>query len=123
MLYVLILLFGGVCSYFGPWWTIAPVCFISCFLLPQKAVSTFWTSAFAGVTLWVGYSLYLHLSAKIGLTTKVAGIFTSALPALADMPAIALVLIIVVCVVGPISGFSGLAGLKLRQLIHPSRRG
>jgi len=120
MLYILILLFGGVCSYFGPWWTIAPVCFVICFLLPQKKpASAFWTSAFAGVTLWAGYSVYLHLGAEAELTTKVAGIFTAGLPALADMPAIALVLIIAACVTGPVSGFSGLAGIKLRQLIRP----
>jgi len=121
MLYILILLLGGVSSYFGPWWTIAPVCFVSCFFLPRKPVPAFWTSAFASATLWIGYSIYLHLGAQTDLTSRVAGIFTAGLPALADVPAIALVSIIAACVAGLIGGFSGLAGVKISQLTRPPR--
>ena len=121
MPYLLMLLFGGICSYFGPWWTIAPICFIICFFLPQKTALAFWSAAFAGIPLWVGYSIYLHLSTETKLTAKVVGIFTAGFPALTDVPAIALVSVIAACIAGPISGFSGLAGAKLRQLIHPPR--
>ncbi|PPL02119.1 hypothetical protein [Parapedobacter indicus] len=120
MLYILILLLGGAFSYFGPWWTIAPVSFVICFCLPQKPSAAFWTSAFAGVTLWVGYSVYLHIGADTDLTARVAGIFTAGVPALADMPAIALVVILATLVVAPVSGFAGLAGVKIRQLIRSS---
>jgi|SRR5690606_22901970 len=116
MLYLSILVLGAVCSYFGPWWAIAPVCFVVCFFLPQKPGVAFWTSAFAGVTLWVGYSVYLHIGAEADLTARVAGIFTAGVSTLADMPAIALVVIITTLVVVPISGFAGLAGVKIRQL-------
>ncbi len=119
---LLILLFGGVCSYFGPWWAIAPVCFVVWFFLPEDSVSAFWKSAFIGIILWAAYSVYLILGDGTYLATKVAGIFTAGVPILADIPAIALVLIIAACVVGPISGFSGLAGVKLRHLIRPPRR-
>lgn len=118
MLYILILLFGGVCSYFGPWWAIAPVSFVICFFLSQKPAAAFWTSAFAGVTLWVGYSVYLHMGSTADLTTRVAGIFTAGFSDLADMPAIIPVLILAASIAGLISGFSGLAGAKFRQLIQ-----
>lgn len=121
MLYMVILLLGGVFSYFGPWWAIAPVCFLACFLLPRKPAHAFWNSSIAGMTLWLGYSIYLHMGAEAELTTKVMGIFTAGNPVLADVPAIAFVLILVICIVVPISGFSGLAGVKLRQLIRPLR--
>lgn len=121
MLYVAILLLGGVCSYLGPWWAIAPVCLVICFFLARKPAHAFWNSSIAGVTLWSGYSIYLHIGAEAELTTRVAGIFTAGLPALTDIPAIIFVLILVICVVVPLSGFSGLAGVKLRQLIRPLR--
>ena len=118
MLYVLILLLGGVGSLWGPWWMIAPVCFFCCFLLPRKPGVAFWTSTAAGVTLWVGYAGYLQLNAETALTEKVMGIFTAGISGLADIPAFLLMLVIVACISGLLSGFSGLAGIRLRQLLR-----
>ena len=117
ILYALIVLFGGVCSFWGPWWVIAPVCFFACFVLARKASSAFWASAAAGVTLWIGYAIYLHLNTEAALTKRVMGVFVQGISDLEGIPAFLMMLIVVVCIVGPLSGFSGLAGIRLRQLV------
>ena len=121
MLYLLILLIGGLLSFFGPWWIISPVCFVLCWWLPRKPARAFWIAALAGVTLWLGYIVYLQLMTGSELTDKVAGIFTGSIPVLAALPGIALVLLIATVVVAPVAGFSGLAGVRMRQLIRPPR--
>jgi len=114
MLYLLILVAGGVLSWLGPWWTIAPVCFVLCWWKARSAGNAFWVSALAGITLWVGYGTYLHLAADVDLAGRVAGIFTGGAPALSWLPGIVLVSLISGLVVGLVSGFSGLAGVKMR---------
>ncbi len=118
MLYLLILVVGAVASYFGPWWGIAVVCFVLCGLKSQRVSHAFWVSALAGITLWLGYSTYLHLVADVDLTGKVAGIFTAGVPALAKLPGVVVVFTIAGLVVGLVSGFSGLAGLKVKRFIR-----
>ena len=115
MLYLLILLVGAIASYFGPWWVIAPVCFVLCWLVSQKAAHAFWVSALAGLTLWLGYATYLHVVSEVDLVDKVAGIFTAGIPALSGVPSVAVVFVIMALVVTLVSGFSGLAGLKVKQ--------
>lgn len=121
MLYLLILVTGGLLSYVAPWWVIAPVCFALCWALPRKPGHAFWISALAGMTLWLGYSVYLHLARGSDLADKVAAIFTGGMPVLSDMPGIVLVLLIAALVVVPVAGFSGLAGVQMRRFIHPPR--
>lgn len=121
MLYLLILLIGGFLSYFGPWWVIAPVCFVLCCWRSRNPTRAFWVSALAGVTLWLGYSVYLHFVAGPDLAAQVAGIFTAGVPALASIPGIALVLLIAAVVVALVAGFSGLAGAQMKRLIRLSR--
>ncbi len=121
MLYILILLVGALFSFFGPWWIMAPVAFVLCFFVSRKMASAFWASALAGITLWLGYSIYLHLSSSADLAAKVMGVFTANLPALANVPGMVGVLVIGALIVGPVSGFSGLAGAEVRQLIRPHR--
>jgi len=121
MVYLLILLIGGLLSFFGPWWVLAPVCFALCWWKSRKASGAFWTSALAGMTLWLGYSIYLHAVSGVDLTAKVAGIFTAGIPTLAHIPATVLMLVIAALVIAPVSGLSGLAGLRARQFIRPPR--
>lgn len=121
MLYLLILLIGGFLSYFGPWWIIAPVCFMLCWWLAQKPVQAFWISALAGMTLWLGYSVYLHLVTGSSLADKVAGVFTTGVPLLAGIPGIVIVLLVAALVITPIAGFSGLAGMQIKRIIRPPR--
>lgn len=118
MLYLLIVVIGGVLSLFGPWWIIGPVCFVLCWMFPRRGSQAFWLSALAGMTVWLGYSVYLHSLSGGRLTDGVTGIFTAGIPALSGVPGLLVVLPVAALVVGPVSGFSGLAGLKLRQLIR-----
>ncbi|WP_257668253.1 hypothetical protein [Parapedobacter tibetensis] len=118
MLYLLIVLIGGLLSYFGPWWVIAPVCFAGCWWRSPTASYAFWVSALAGLTLWLGYSTYLHVLSEVDLVSKVAGVFTGGAPALANVPGTILVFVIAALVVGLVSGFSGLAGMKVGRFIH-----
>lgn len=121
MLYLLIVLIGGVLSYFAPWWIIAPVCFILCWWLARKPAHAFWVSAFAAVTLWLGYAVYLQVVTGSGLADNVAAIFTGSMPVLTDMPGIVIVMLVVTLVIAPVAGFSGLAGVQMKRLIHPPR--
>ncbi|MGK6352866.1 hypothetical protein [Parapedobacter sp. DT-150] len=121
MLYLLIVLIGGLLSFFGPWWSIAPVCFLLCWLLPRKTVGAFWVSALAGITVWLGYMLYVYLTTGVAMTDKVASIFTASVPSLAQVPGAALVSLIAALIIVPVSGFSGLAGAKVKQLIRQPR--
>lgn len=118
LLYLLILLIGGLLAAVGPWWIMAPVCFGLCFFLARSASRAFRISAWAGVTLWVGYSLYLHLKAEADLAGRVAGIFTGGM---SGVPGIVVVAAIAALVAGLVCGFSGLAGAKMRQLIRRLR--
>ena len=119
MLFLFILIAGALFSYFGPWWVIAPVCFIGGWWLSKRPVRAFWVSALGGATLWVGYSAYLHFTTGSGLAGQVAGIFTGGAPAFAGAVGVALMLAVAALVGGVVSGFSGLAGLRIRQLIRP----
>src|SRR5690606_20801329 len=78
MVYILLLLLGSAASYFGPWWAMAPVCFIVCAAVRPPAGVAFRISALAGITLWVGYSLFLYRDDPAGLSGKVAGLFIPA---------------------------------------------
>ncbi|MFC3197345.1 hypothetical protein ACFOET_06950 [Parapedobacter deserti] len=121
MLYLLIILFGGLLSYFGPWWAMAPVCFVLCWWRSEMARQAFWVSALAGVTLWLGYSVYLHAVSGVDLVHRVSGIFTAGVPALANLPGVVPVFSIVALLAALISGFSGLAGLRIKQFIRRPR--
>ncbi len=115
MAYLLILVLGGIASLFGPWWVIAPVCFAVSWWKCKKGGQAFGISALAVVTLWLGYSFYLHSAASVDFSARVAGIFTGSIPALQNAPGIAVVLVIAGLVSGLVGGFSGLAGVQIRK--------
>ncbi|SEL11166.1 hypothetical protein [Parapedobacter koreensis] len=115
MLYALIILIGGLLSYFGPWWIIAPVCFALCWWKATSGRQAFWTSALASTTLWVGYGGYLYAISGVNLADKVMGIFTTGAPALAAVPGIVLALTVATLIVVLVGGVAGLAGLSIRR--------
>lgn len=115
MLFLFILVVGALFSFFGPWWAMAPVCFVGCWWLARHASHAFWVSAGSGALLWAGYSIYLHISAGAGLAAQVAGIFINGLPSTTGM---VLMVAISAVVVALVSGFSGLAGLRIKQLVR-----
>jgi len=117
MLFLLILIVGALLSFFGPWWLIAPVCFVGCWWLSRRASPAFWQSAGAGALLWVGYGLYLHITTGAGLPAQMAGIFTGGAPFATGTAGVVLMLAVSALVVALVSGFSGLAGLRMKQLL------
>ena len=119
MLFLFILIVGALFSFFGPWWVIAPVCFVGCWWLSKRPAHAFWMSALGGATLWVGYSAYLHFTTGSGLTGQLAGIFTGGAPAFAGAAGVAVMLAVAALVAALLSGFSGLAGLRIKQLVRP----
>lgn len=118
MRYILVVFMGGVLSFFGPWWIIGLVCFTVYGLSARPARRAFWTSALAGITVWLAYTMYLHLTSEVDLAMKVAGIFTAGIPAFNSIPGIVIILLVSALVSGLVSGFSGLAGAKARQFFY-----
>ncbi|WP_257656768.1 hypothetical protein [Parapedobacter lycopersici] len=121
-LYLLILVIGAVASYIGPWWAIAPVCFILCWWKGKTAVAAYWISATGGVSIWLVYALYLHAVAEVDLSNRVAGIFLAGLGA-DGIPGIIPLTFLAVLIIGLVSGFSGLAGIRARSFINRPQQG
>jgi hypothetical protein len=115
MLYILIIIIGGIASFFGPWWVVAPVCFALCWWKAKTAKSAFGVSALAAVTLWVGYSLYLNTVSEVNMSDKIAGIFTGGAASLESIPKIGIIITIVTLVSGLSGGFAGMAGVQVRN--------
>lgn len=120
VLYLMILIAGTAASYLGPWWAIAPVCFMLCGWKGRRPISAFTVSALGGITVWLAYTLYLNGVAAVDLTDRVAGIFLGATGILGAVPAIVPMAAVAVLIVGSVCGFSGLAGIKIRRYINPS---
>ncbi|WP_353185118.1 hypothetical protein [Parapedobacter lycopersici] len=118
-LYLLILVVGAIASYVGPWWAIAPVCFILCWWKGKTAVAAYWISVAGGVSIWLTYALYLHTAAEVDLSSRVAGIFPAGL-GMDGIPGIIPLTFLAVLIVGLVSGFSGLAGIRARAFINRS---
>ncbi|MGV3763297.1 hypothetical protein [Parapedobacter sp.] len=116
MLFLFIIIVGAVLSFFGPWWAIAPVCFVGCWWLARQASGAFWISAGGGAAVWAGYSIYLHVSTGSSIAAQVAGIFTSGAPFAAGPAGVVLMIATSALVAALVSGFSGLAGLRIKQL-------
>ena len=120
MLFLFILVVGALLSLIGPWWVLAPVCFVGCWWLSRCARSAFWQSAGTSALLWVGYGIYLHVSTGSGLAAQVAGIFTGSAPRAVGTLGIVLMMALAALVAALVGGFSGLAGLRMRQLLRPA---
>lgn len=118
LLYILILAVGGVASYFGPWWAVAPACFALCWWKGKSGPSAFWISVLGGITLWLPYTLYLNGRANADLAGRVAGIFMPGAGASEGMPGIVPMAAIAALIVGLVSGFSGLGGMRLREYFN-----
>ena len=115
-LFSILLILGAALSFFGPWWSIAPVSFVACYQLAGSGKMAFGLSALSGILLWSGVSLLRHAQAEAPITEKMAGLFQSSISALQGIPSLGVVLLFVVIVSGLVGGFSGLAGYQVKQL-------
>lgn len=117
MLYLLIIIFGGILSYFLPWWIVAPVCLGFCFWKAESAKQAFGISSAAIVSLWIGYATYLNLVAEVDLVSKIGNLFAGESAVLQKIPKLALVFTIMTMIASAIGGFSGLAGFQLKRML------
>lgn len=117
MVFVLILILGGVASFFGPWWAVAPVCFLLHLLLSRSSRGAFWTSAVAVALLWFMYGVYLDVMASTDFNEPIAGIFVTGLPFLSQVPGIVVTYFMMMLIAVLVGGFSGMAGVQVRKFI------
>jgi TM2 domain-containing membrane protein YozV len=115
MLYILIVILGGVASYFGPWWVIAPIALALCWWKATSAKQAATIAAAATVSLWVGYSLFLNATAEVNMIDKMADLLTGGTGFLSKIPKLAFVLTIITLISSLIGAVSGSAGVQLRE--------
>ncbi|MDP5140378.1 MAG: hypothetical protein NWP83_07900 [Spirosomaceae bacterium] len=116
MLYILIIILGGIASFFLPWWIVAPVCFGICFWKSESGKSAFAIGSAAISSLWLIYSLYLYFTADADILTPMAQLISGS-GALSKLPQTALGFTIMLLIAGLVGGFSGLAGYHSGQLV------
>lgn len=116
MLYILIIVLGGIASFFLPWWVIAPVCFGLCFWKSESAKSAFGVGSAAVITLWLAYALFLFFTSEVNVVDKMAGLLSGNSSFLSSVPQVGLGFTIMLFIAGLVGGFSGLAGYHAGQL-------
>lgn len=116
MLYILIVIIGGILSYFLPWWVIAPVIMALSFWKAKTAKEAAATGALAATTLWIAYATFLNFSADVSMVDKVAGIFAQS-GFMASIPKMALIFTIITIITSAVGGLAGMAGVNLRTLV------
>lgn len=118
MLYILIIVVGGILSYFLPWWIIAPVALGFSWWKAKNVKEAAAISAAAVTSLWVGYATYLNVVSDVNLTDKVADLFTGSVGFLSKVPKTGFVFSIMIIVASAIGAISGTAGVQLRNFLR-----
>lgn len=117
MLYILIIILGGIASFFLPWWIIAPVCFGICLWRSESGKAAFGVGALAVSSLWLIYALYLYLTADANILLPMTQLFSGS-GFLSSIPQVTLGFTIMLLIAGLVGGFSGLAGYHTGQLAN-----
>ncbi|MCA0365958.1 MAG: hypothetical protein LCH67_18105 [Bacteroidetes bacterium] len=115
MLYILIIVIGGLLSIFLPWWIIAPVALGLSWWKAKNIKEAASISAAAVVTLWIGYATYLNIVSEVNLTDKIADLFTGGVGFLSKIPKTVFVFSIMTLIASTIGAISGTAGVQLRR--------
>ena len=116
MLYILIVIIGGIASLFLPWWIIAPVCFGICFWRSKSGKSAFGIGSSAVSSLWLFYALYLYFTADVNIVLPMTKLVSGS-GFLSSIPQVALGFGIMLLIATLVGGFSGLAGYQTGQLV------
>jgi uncharacterized membrane protein len=115
MLYILIVVLGGILSYFLPWWVVAPLIFGLSWWKAPSAGNAAKIGIAALVTLWLGYAMFLNLSSEINLMDKVGAIFGGESGPLSKVPKTALIFTVMTIIVTALGGLAGSAGVMARE--------
>lgn len=116
MLFILIIILGGIASFFLPWWVVAPVCFGVCFWRSQSGKSAFIIGSAAVSSLWLVYALYLYFTADVNILTPMTQLISGS-GFLSSVPQVTLGFTIMLLIAALVGGFSGLAGYQSGQLV------
>lgn len=73
--FVLILIFGHLCSLILPWWIIALVTFVIIVVMNLKEGAGFLIGFFAVFLLWLVYSIWLNVQNSFILNTQIGELF------------------------------------------------
>jgi hypothetical protein len=115
MLYILIVVLGGILSYFLPWWVVAPVIFGLSWWKGKTAKEASLVGIAALISLWVGYALFLQTSSDINIADKVGAIFGGETGPLSKMPKTALIFTVMTIICTALGGLAGSAGVMARE--------
>lgn len=117
MLYILIVIIGGILSYFGPWWVLAPVCMTLCWWKAYSTLQGAVVAALATLSLWVGYSIFMNFNSEVDMMAKIADLFTGGVGAVSKIPKAGFVFAIITIISSLIGGLSGAAGVQIRKFV------
>lgn len=95
---------------FLPWWSIAPIAFITGGALGKSGLQAFMASFLGIALLWFGYALYIDQQSASILSVRVAELLY--------LPNALLLVIISGVVGGLVAGFSALAGWHLKAIFQ-----
>lgn len=116
MLYLLIIVLGGIASFFLPWWVVAPICFVVCFWRSNSGKAAFGLGSAAVSTLWLVYALYLYFTADVNILLPMTQLISGS-GFLVSVPQTQLGFTIMLLIAALVGGFSGLAGYHSGQLV------
>lgn len=71
----LIFLFGNLCLFGLPWWSIAPIAFLVVMLLPQSGWNAFAAGLMGGILLWGIHAVLLNTANNGMFSAKIGQIF------------------------------------------------
>ena len=115
MIYLIILLFGSVLSFWGPWWIATAVAWIACRWRAQNAKQAMLQSAGAMFTLWLGMALYAHFNSSVDMTEKMAGILTGSPNGISSVTNPLLIFVITALMALMLGAISGFAGYRMKK--------
>lgn len=115
MIFILILLFGGLLSFWGPWWIAAPVAWIVCRWKAKTGKQAMIQSSASLAALWIFYSLMIYVQSGGGMVEEMAGILTSREAGTANTQSLILILAITTFIATLIGGLAGFAGYRLKN--------
>jgi hypothetical protein len=104
---LLIVIAGFIAGLFLPWWSLALVCFLVAFLIPQGIGRSF-LAGFTGIfLLWGFVALWIDIKNESILSQKIAQLF--------PLGGISVALILVTALVGAlVGGFAAMSGASIR---------
>ena len=104
---LLMMLLSFSACLFCPWWSIAPVCFLVSFFIPQQYAISFLSGFAALFLLWFGISFWLSFKNNHLLAQKMSLLIL-------NMDSPFLLVIITALIGGLVGGFTALSGSLLR---------